>query len=637
MDEWKKKLKEYLSKNIVKTMDLYIVTKEWLDNYEKNNINIINNKKYNNINFEFDSTKLIQKFSEVSTIYTLPKIFVLDNDFEIENNFKVEGKFINNILLLDMRKFAKILIYSFFCLSQNGALGQGYLHIRSIYMKEKIIDKLIANGPYNLMENNGQNCMNNLNMNHNFNMSFREYELKESNQNSLINNVNKDHHHNIITNMNNYKNENQKNIKSEKNEINSEEISSDKKNYDIKKKNSNSININLETKEQLESNQDNDFNPKKFDKRNRSVQMNKKMIGSQRMINKFTLEKFLPNKVIHNKSTPGLVGLLNIGATCYMNATLQCFSNIGRLRTHLLNKEIYKNLEKEKDSNKKLSFALAEVLYNLWAKLEHRFYAPENFKKVISEKNQLFKGIAANDPKDLIIFLLQTMHKELNNPPNKNINNIIPNETNLIEVFNCFVNDYNNNNKSIISDEFYGYTNSSTICGLCKYETNNVQIINIVFLPLEEIRKFKNYKHNNVSILDCFDYYEKIDIYPSFHCNCCKRECQAYSQNKILFSPKTLIINLNRGKGLEFNVNIVYEEYLNLRKYIYFENSPYYYELIGVICHLGSNDEGGHFIAYCKNSENCEWYKYNDEYVTKCFFDEVRLAKLPYVLFYSYV
>ena len=118
----------------------------------------------------------------------------------------------------------------------------------------------------------------------------------------------------------------------------------------------------------------------------------------------------------------------------------------------------------------------------MWEKLEQRFYAPENFKKVISEKDQLFKGIAANDPKDLIIFLLQTIHKELNNPPNnKIINNIIPNENNLIEVFNYFVNDYNNNNKSIISDEFYGYTNSSTICGLCKYAINNVQIINILF------------------------------------------------------------------------------------------------------------------------------------------------------------
>ena len=435
-------------------------------------------------------------------------------------------------------------------------------------------------------------------------------------------------------------------INENENKINPKENSSDKENDTIKKLNSNPININISHNEEQKLKKSNVFKPKKNIikinkkniKRTPSVQMNKKMIGSQRMIDKFNLENFLPIKTIHNKSTPGLIGLLNIGATCYMNATLQCFSNIGRLRTYLLNKGFYKNLENEKDNNKILSFALAEVLKNLWEKLEQRFYAPENFKKVISEKNQLFKGIAANDPKDLIIFLLQTIHKELNNPPNnKIINNIIPNENNLIEVFNYFVNDYNNNNKSIISEEFYGYTNSSTICGICNYEINNVQIINILFFPLEEIRKFKNNKHNNVSIIDCFEYYEKIDTYPSFHCNCCKRECQAYSQNKIVFSPKTLIINLNRGKGLEFNVNIIYEEYLNLKKYIYFENSPNYYELIGVICHLGSNDEGGHFIAYCKNSENCEWYKYNDQFVTKCYFDEVKNAKLPYVLFYSFI
>jgi len=658
MDEWKKKLKEYLSNKTEKIMDLYIVTKVWLDNYEKNNLDTINNNgKNNNIDIEFDSTELIRKFSEAYSIYTFPTIFVLDKGCEIKNNFKVEGKFINNILLLDMKQYAKFKLYIFFCLSQNGALAQGYLHIKKTYMKNEIIKNLIVNGPYNLIKNSSQTYMNNPNMNHNFNMTLKEYELKESNQNFMINNVNL---HKNIYNINQNKNENQKNIKIDKheiskrnldsvreiingNEINSEKISSDKENYAIMKKYSNSVNINLETKGELESKQDNIFNPKKLvikknNKRTPSVQMNKKMIGSQRMIDKFNLEKFLPNKAIHNKSTPGLIGLLNIGATCYMNATLQCFSNIGRLRTHLLNKEIYKNLENEKDNNKILSFALAEVLKNLWEKLEQRFYAPENFKKVISEKDQLFKGIAANDPKDLIIFLLQTIHKELNNPPNnKIINNIIPNENNLIEVFNYFVNDFNNNYKSIISDEFYGYTNSSTICGFCNYEINNVQIINILFFPLEEIRKFKNIKHNNVSIIDCFDYYEKIDIYPSFHCNNCKRECQAYSQNKIVFSPKTLIINLNRGKGLEFNVNIIYEEYLNLKKYIYFENSPYYYELIGVICHLGFNDEGGHFIAYCKNSENCEWYKYNDQFVTKCYFNEVKNAKLPYVLFYSFI
>ena len=174
-------------------------------------------------------------------------------------------------------------------------------------------------------------------------------------------------------------------------------------------------------------------------------------------------------------------------------------------------------------------------------------------------------------------------------------------------------------------------------CCNCNTTTHNVQCYNILIFPLEEVRKFKNYNHNNVSILDCFEYYEKTDIYPSFYCNNCKQNYKAYSQTKLVYTPKTLIINLNRGKGIEFNINIIYEEYLNLRKYIYVEDSPYYYELIGVICHYGSNDMGGHFIAYCKNINNCEWYKYNDQMVTKCSFNEVKGCPLPYVLFYSYI
>ena len=353
--------------------------------------------------------------------------------------------------------------------------------------------------------------------------------------------------------------------------------------------------------------------------------------------NDLNLTEFFPRKTLHKKSYPGIMGLINIGATCYMNATLQCFSNSSRFRTKLLNKELYRNLEKNKFKTKKLTFALAEVLKNLWEKLEQRFYAPENFKKVISEMNPLFKGIAANDPKYLILFLLETIHSEMNNPPNRVIIDKIPNDSNLVEVYNNFVNNYNNKNKSIISDEFYGFINNYTTCGFCNTRIHNVQIINILFFPLEEVKKFKNYKHNNVSILDCFEYYEKMDIYPSFYCNSCNRNYLAYSCNKIIYSPQTLIINLNRGKGLEFNVNIIFEDYLNLKKFVIHEDSPYYYELTGVICHFGSNDEGGHFIAYCKNSENCEWYKFNDQIVTKCSFNEVKKSGIHYTLFYNYI
>ena len=171
---------------------------------------------------------------------------------------------------------------------------------------------------------------------------------------------------------------------------------------------------------------------------------------------------------------------------------------------------------------------------------------------------------------------------------------------------------------------------------MCNTTIYNVQAFNILFFPLEEVRKYKNYNINKVSILDCFDHNEKVDLYPSFYCNYCRGESTSKNQTKIVDSPKTLIINLNRGKGLQFNVDITFDEYLDLKNYVY-NQEIYYYELIGVICHFGESSMAGHFIAFCKNSEDGKWYKFNDGIVSKSSFEEVCKSGIPYVLYYSYI
>jgi len=105
----------------------------------------------------------------------------------------------------------------------------------------------------------------------------------------------------------------------------------------------------------------------------------------------------------------GLVGLQNVGATCYMNAALQCFSNIENLRVYFLD-----NKSKIKNEKNKLSSSLLTIFENLWEEKNITYYIPQEFKDVISEMNPLFKGIQANDTKDLILFILETIHNELN-------------------------------------------------------------------------------------------------------------------------------------------------------------------------------------------------------------------------------
>jgi len=179
--------------------------------------------------------------------------------------------------------------------------------------------------------------------------------------------------------------------------------------------------------------------------------------------------------------------------------------------------------------------------------------------------------------------------------------------------------------------------NSMMTCLNCNITTHNVQCFNILIFPLEEVRKYKNKINNTVDIIECFEYYRKqkfIQIY----CNSCKNMSKSNNQTELIIGPNIFVINLNRGKGLEFNVKINFDEYLDIKNFIYYkEASPSFYELIGIVTHFGPSKMSGHFIAFCKSFIDGQWYKYNDTQVNLSSFQEARSTGVPYILFYSFI
>ena len=340
-------------------------------------------------------------------------------------------------------------------------------------------------------------------------------------------------------------------------------------------------------------------------------------------------------------------GLANIGATCYMNATLQCLAHIQRLTHYLLNSETKKKISSDKIKYK-LTSAYLTVLENLWQNKNIKYYSPNQFKDVISEMNSLFAGIQANDSKDLILFLLETMHNELN-LENKNINNI-NNQDNYVDDIQAqynyemalknFSNYFKEKYNSIISTLFYGMFNSITCCQNCNVVLNNVQCYNILIFPLQKVKEYKMKMDNIVDLYECFDYNQRPDLISgkSFYCNNCRTMVDNVNTTKLLYCPKILVINFNRGKGLEFDVKINFPEYIDIINYVYYkDNSPTFYELVGIVTHFGPSSMGGHFIAFCKSFGNQQWYKYNDAIVDPSSFEEAKNTGVPYILLYSYI
>ena len=124
----------------------------------------------------------------------------------------------------------------------------------------------------------------------------------------------------------------------------------------------------------------------------------------------------------------------------------------------------------------------------------------------------------------------------------------------------------------------------------------------------------------------------------AMYCNYCKQTCASSMCTILATGPEILILILNRGKGIEFNVKLNFYENLDLSNYIEIKETGTQYELFGVITHIGESSMSGHFIAYCKDLwDNNTWYKYNDAMVDKVndFNGDVVNFAMPYVLFYK--
>ena len=407
----------------------------------------------------------------------------------------------------------------------------------------------------------------------------------------------------------------------------------------------------LKKQEQKELKKDIEIEREKFEEKKKSFDKERANKFEQLKLKEKELNKkqlLLQNeeKIYYNKKIPILIGLNNIGATCYMNATLQCLSNTKELTEFFLNN--YKDKNKKKHI---ITYEYYELIKNLWnEKNNNKPYSPYSFKDVLSQENDLFAGIQANDSKDLINFLIERLHQELNviKEKNNNENFYQINQLNENEALQFFLKDFTSSFNSIISKLFYGILETKSQCKGCNMIKFNFQLYSFLEFPLQHINQYfynngkrplftQDGKNPDVDLYECFEYNRKIDLMNGenqMYCNICNKLCDATYTNFIYSGPNYLIINLNRGRGAVYECKVNFPEQLNLFNYVSYKHGITAYELYAVICHLGPSSMSGHFVAYCRNRIDNKWYLYNDAFVSLCDKPKQYNEGMPYILFY---
>ena len=407
----------------------------------------------------------------------------------------------------------------------------------------------------------------------------------------------------------------------------------------------------LKKQKQKELKKDIEIEREKFEEKKKSFDKERankfeQLKLKEKELNKMQLLLEKEEKIYYNKKIPILIGLNNIGATCYMNASLQCLSNTKELTEFFLNN--YKDKNKKKHI---ITYEYYELIKNLWnEKNNNKPYSPYSFKDVLSQENDLFAGIQANDSKDLINFLIERLHQELNviKEKNNNENFYQINQLNENEALQFFLKDFTSNFNSIISKLFYGILETKSQCKGCNMIKFNFQLYSFLEFPLQHINQYfynigkrplftQDGKNPDVDLYECFEYNRKIDLMNGenqMYCNICNKLCDATYTNFIYSGPNYLIINLNRGRGAVYECKVNFPEQLNLFNYVSYQHGITAYELYAVICHLGPSSMSGHFVAYCRNRIDNKWYLYNDAFVTLCDKPKQYTEGMPYILFY---
>lgn len=332
-----------------------------------------------------------------------------------------------------------------------------------------------------------------------------------------------------------------------------------------------------------------------------------------------------------------LTGLRNLGNTCYMNSILQCLCNTSTMAEYFNNNYYMEDINRSNILGHKGEVAeeFGVIMKALWAGL-YKCISPRDFKITIGKINDQFASYDQQDSQELLLFLMDGLHEDLNKADNRKRYKEEENDhLDDVAAADLAWSKHKALNESIIVALFQGQFKSTVQCLTCHRKSRTFETFMYLSLPLASTSK--------CSLQDClrlFSKEERLTDNNKVFCRHCKAHRDSTKKLEIWKVPPILLVHLKRfsyegrwKQKLQTSVDFPLDS-LDLCQYVIGpKQNLKKYSLYGVSNHYGGLD-GGHYTAYCKNALKQRWFKFDDHEVSELSTSSVK-SSAAYILFYS--
>ncbi|KAK7375213.1 hypothetical protein VNO78_35906 [Psophocarpus tetragonolobus] len=181
----------------------------------------------------------------------------------------------------------------------------------------------------------------------------------------------------------------------------------------------------------------------------------------------------------------GLTGLQNLGNTCFMNSSLQCLAHTPKLVDYFLEDYIREiNHDNPLGMNGEIALAFGDLLRKLWAPGASPV-APRIFKSKLARFAPQFSGFNQHDSQELLAFLLDGLHEDLNRVKCKPYIEVKDGDGWADEeVADEYWHNHLARNDSVIVDVCQGQYKSTLVCPVCRKVSVTFDPFMYLSLPL---------------------------------------------------------------------------------------------------------------------------------------------------------